>query len=228
MPGWNNDTELFDLLKRELFSAVVGDVMDDIDLFHQFLPRQIQPLRDDMIVIGRAMPVQEADYGDKAPFEKGRDKPFGLMFKALDDLNEGEVYITSGASPTYALWGELMSVCAMKRKAVGAVVNGVSRDTNGILKLNFPTFSTGRYAQDQGVRGRVIDFRCRIEFPNGVEVSPGDIVFGDIDGVVIIPQEHEEDVVNRALEKVRGENMVRKSIEEGMPSQEAFDTYGIM
>ena len=96
------------------------------------------------------------------------------------------------------------------------------------LKLNFPTFSTGRYAQDQGVRGRVIDFRCRIEFPNRVEVSPGDIVFGDIDGVVIIPQEHIEEVVNRALEKVRGENMVRKSIEEGMPSQRAFDTYGIM
>lgn len=228
MPDWKTDTELFDLLKRELFTAVVGDVMDDIDLFHQFLPQEIQPLRDDMIVIGRAMPVQEADYGDGAPFERGRDTPFGLLFKALDDLNEGEVYVCTGASPTYAQWGELMSVRAMKCKAVGAVVDGVSRDTHGILKLNFPTFSTGRYAQDQGVRGRVVDFRCRITFPNGVEVSPGDIVFGDIDGVVIIPQEHEEDVVKRALEKVRGENMVRKSIDEGMPSQEAFDTYGIM
>lgn len=228
MPDWNTDTELFDLLKRELFTAVVGDVMDDIDLVHQFLPRQIQPLRDDMIVIGRAMPVQEADYGFKTPFERGRDKPFGLLFKALDDLNEGDVYITTGASPTYSLWGELMSVRAMKQKAVGAVVNGMSRDTNGILKLNFPTFSTGRYAQDQGVRGRVIDFRCKINFSNGTEVDPGDIVFGDIDGVVIIPQEYEEDIVHHALEKVRGENKVRKSIEEGMPSQEAFDTYGIM
>ena len=228
MPNWNTDNELFDLLKRELFTAVVGDVMDDIGLFHQFLPRQIQPLRDDMTVIGRAMPVHEADYGDKAPYEKGRDKPFGLMFKALDDLNEGEVYISTGASPTYALWGELMSLQAMKQKAVGAVVNGVSRDTHGILKLNFPTFSTGRYAQDQGVRGRVIDFRCSIMFPNGVEVTPGDIIFGDIDGVVVVPKENEEDIVSRALDKVRGENMVRQSIEKGMSSQEAFDTYGIM
>ncbi len=228
MADWNNDTELMDLLKRELFPAVVGDVMDDMDLTRQFLPKEIQPLRDDMIVAGRAMPVQEADYSEQVPFEKGRDKPYGLMFKALDDLNTCEVYIATGASPTYALWGELMSVRALKQKAAGAVVGGVSRDSKGILALNFPAFSTGRFAQDQGIRGRVVDFRCKIMFSNRVEVSPGDIVFGDLDGVVIIPHEHEEDVVNSALEKVRGENLVRKSIEEGMPSQEAFDTYGIM
>src|SRR3546814_1308962 len=70
-------------------------------------------------------------------------KPFGLMFEALDSLQRNEVYICSGASPRYALWGGLMSVRAMYQKAAGAVVNGYSRDTNEVLQLNFPTFSLG-------------------------------------------------------------------------------------
>ena len=86
-------------------------------------------------------------------------KSFGLMLEALDDLKRDEDYICSGASPTYALWGELMSTRATKLGATGAVVNGYSRDTRGILKMNFPSFSWGNYAQDQAPRGKVIDFR---------------------------------------------------------------------
>lgn len=225
---WKTDDELFALMRADLFTAVVGDVMDAAGHQHQFLPAAIQPLEPSMVVTGRAMPVLEADCFEQDVRVEGKLRPFGLMLEALDDLQKNEVYICTGASPHYALWGELMSARAMKLGAVGAVVHGPSRDTNGILRLGFPTFATGTYAQDQGVRGRVIDFRCAIGFDNGVHVAPGDIVFGDRDGVVVVPREIEDEIIRAALEKASGENQVRTAIEGGMSAREAFDTFGIM
>lgn len=230
MELWQSDQELFKLAREELFSAVVGDIMDTIGLQRQFLSPKIRPLRDDMVVIGRAMTVLEADvFASQVEGSANAlmGKPFGLMLEALDDLKAGEVYICTGASPTYALWGELMSTRAIKLGAAGAVLDGYSRDTAGILDLNFPTFSYGPYAQDQGPRGKVIDFRVPIEI-GGVKVLPGDIVFGDLDGVCIIPQDAEEEVFIKSLEKARGEKLVRQAIESGMSAVDAFQKYGIM
>jgi len=226
-----SDTEKFELCRRELFTAVVGDIMDALGYTHQFLPPQVQPLRDDMIVVGRAMPVLETDdySASEGPGRAGSDlnQPFGLMLRALDDLRQDEVYICTGASPKYALWGELMSTAARNRGAAGAVVDGYSRDTRGILALNFPTFSYGRYAQDQRPRGKVIDFRCTIEI-QGVRIQPGDIVFGDMDGVCVIPRAIEGEVLIKALEKASGEKDVFEAIKGGMGAQDAWDKFGIM
>lgn len=149
------------------------------------------------------------------------------MLEALDDLKPNEVYICTGASPDYALWGELMSTRALKLGAVGAVVDGYSRDTTGILALNFPTFSYGRYAQDQAPRGKVVGYREEIILGQ-VTVTPGDLIFGDLDGVCVIPQKHEAEVISAALEKARGEKQVKKAIEGGMSACDAFDKFGIM
>ena len=227
---WSDDQELFSIMKDYLFTGVIGDVMDKMGYLNQFLSPQIKPLRADMLIAGRAMTVLEADVFNEISVSGNNpllDKPFGLMLEALDDLKKDEVYICTGSSPTYALWGELMSTRAMKLGSNGAVVNGFSRDTNGILKLNFPTFSYGSYAQDQGPRGKVIDFRVEIEM-NGVRIKSGDIVFGDIDGVLIIPKEIENDVIKGALEKAMGEKTVQQAIENGMGAKDAFDKFGIM
>jgi regulator of RNase E activity RraA len=226
---WKSDEELFETARRELFTAVVGDIMDRFGYFHQFLPPQIRPLSSEMVAIGRAMPVLEADWfdGERAGRNPTMQKSFGLMLEALDDLKPHEVYVCAGASPRYALWGELMSTRAMKLGAAGAVMDGYSRDTRGILALGFPTFSYGPYAQDQAPRGKVIDFRVTIEI-GGVRVNPGDIVFGDIDGVCVVPQEAEVDVFTGALEKARGEKTVQKAIQDGMSAKDAFEKYGIM
>lgn len=227
---WKNDEELFSLIRDQLYTSVVGDAMDKLGCLHQFFPPQIKPLHTGMKIAGRAMPVLEADV-DSDSFVNGyqhlADKPFGLMLEALDDLKKDEVYICSGSSPAYALWGELMSARAMKLGAAGAVVNGYSRDTHGILSLNFPVFSYGRYAQDQAPRGKVLDFRIPIEIEK-VKICPGDIVVGDIDGVCIVPQQIEKEVFSRALEKALGEKKVQQKIKEGMSAKEAFDKYGIM
>lgn len=227
---YTDDADLFRLMKTELFTAVVGDVLDKMGYLHQFLPPHLRPLRDDMVVAGRAMPVLESDtFAERNAGGRGplADVPFGLMMHALDDLKPGEVYVASGSSPRYALWGEMMSTVAQRLGAAGAVLDGYSRDTRGILKIGFPTFSMGPYAQDQGARGKVVDWRCPIEI-GGIRIEPGSLIFGDLDGIVVVPKEAEEEAIVKALEKVRGENAVAKALRAGMGAVEAFKTYGIM
>lgn len=229
MITWKNDDELFELMRNELYSAVVGDILDKMHYFHQFLPQKVQPIQNHMVVAGRAMTVLEADAFEE--LSQGQNpimkKPFGLMLEALDDLKKNEVYICTGSSPAYALVGELMCTRMQILGAAGAVVNGFHRDTRGIEELRFPCFSYGRYAQDQGPRGKVIDFRVPIEI-EGVRINPGDIIFGDIDGVVVIPREVETQVIQGAYEKATGEKMVAEAIKGGMGAKESFDKHGIM
>ena len=224
---WKDDNELFEIARRELYTAVVGDIMDKLDLQRQFLPPQIQPLAADMVAVGRAMTVLEADISDDSGSDTVQSKPFGLMLEALDGLRSGEIYVCTGASPTYALWGELMSMRAMKLGSAGAVLNGYSRDTRGILKLGFPTFSWGRYAQDQAPRGKVVDFRIPVDIA-GTRVESGDIIFGDLDGVCVVPKGAEQEVFAKAIEKARGEKTVGKALQAGLSAGEAFAKYGIL
>jgi len=226
--NWTSDSELFSTMKTELFSAVIGDVMDTMGLQSQFLDPKIKALDSEMIIVGRAMPVLEADIAKDIISQKSlENKAFGIMFEALDSLSENEVYICSGSSPNYALWGEMMSTRAKYLKAAGAVLDGYHRDTNGVLKKGLPCFSYGAYAQDQGVRGKVVDYNCRIEI-NGVSINPGDIVFGDRDGVVVIPKSAEKDVILQAYEKATTESKLKKAIENGMSTVEAYEKFGVM
>ena len=109
-----------------------------------------------------------------------------------------------------------------------AVLDGYHRDTREIEALGFPVFSSGSYAQDQRLRGRVIDFRCPIEFRNAVRVVPGDVIVGDIDGVLVIPAAHLQDVVADALKKVSGEDAVRDMILRGESTEAIYEQTGIM
>ncbi|MGB1159332.1 MAG: RraA family protein [Porticoccaceae bacterium] len=226
---WNDDHELFKLARTELFVAVVGDVLDGLGFHHQFLAPGLKPIDPGMVVIGRAMPVLEADFFTERHTGNNplSDRPFGLMFEALDDLRENEVYVCAGSSHRYALWGGLMSTRALQCGAAGAVVHGFHRDTNEILSAGFPVASFGSYAQDQGPRGKVLEWRVPIEM-DGVTVRNGDVVFGDRDGVLIIPADLVGSAFAGAIEKVRGEKLVQKALQEGMTSAEAFQTYGIM
>ena len=230
MTHWSDDDELFALARRHLFTAVVGDVMDKLGFRHQFLPPAIQPLRLDLVAVGRAMTVLEGDFFEESTRSSHNPlaaKPFGIMLEALDDLKHNEIYLCTGASPRYACWGELMSVRAMKTGAAGAVIDGYSRDTNGILELNFPAFSRGRYAQDQRPRGRVVDYRVPLEI-EGTRIEPGDIVFADLDGVCVVPRKAERELFTAAFEKARGEKVVRKALENGVSAVQAFEEFGIL
>ncbi len=218
---WNDDSELFHLIENELYTPVVGDILDGLGYAHQFLPQAIGPLLPEHRVVGRAMPVLMIDvYGPQK-------KPFGLLTEALDDLRPGEIYLASGGAMRCAYWGELLTAAARTRGARGAVVNGFHRDTPQVLSQHWPVFTRGGYAQDSSIRTQVVDFRCHLEVGQ-VAVDPGDLVFGDRDGVLVVPAALVDQVIPAALEKARGEKKVRKAIEEGMSATQAFATFGIL
>jgi regulator of RNase E activity RraA len=224
-----DDEDLFSTLREKLFTAVVGDVLDKMGWRCQFLPQPIGTLTSETKLVARAMPVLEADVFDENPGSPGAvaAKPFGLMLEALDDLRPNEVYVATGGSFRYALWGELMSTRARYLRAAGAVLNGFVRDAAGIEALGFPTFCRGVYAQDQGPRGKVIDFRTAVEI-DGVRIAPGDLIFGDREGVLVIPSGVGTEAVAAALAKATTENKVALAIREGMSAREAFETFGVL
>lgn len=211
----------FERIKTTLYTPVVGDILDSLGLVHQFLPQPIQPMQTSMKLVGRAMPVLMIDvYGEQ-------EQPFGKLTEALDQLQPGEVYLASGGEMRCAYWGEILTATARMRGAVGAVINGFHRDTPKVLEQNWPVFSRGRFAQDSRVRTQVVDYRCAIEV-EGVCIEPGDLIFGDLDGVVVVPQKVEGEVIALALEKALAENRVRQEIENGMSSTDAFRAYGVL
>jgi len=219
----NPDSEelLFQSIRDYLFTPVVGDILDREGCLHQFLPQPIKPLDPSYRLIGRAMPVRIADISGP------QIRPFGLLTDALDAIAPGEIYLATGGSMNCAAWGEIMTATARTRGAAGAVIDGFHRDTPRVLEQRWPVFSRGSFAQDAGVRSSVIASRCPVEI-GGVWVEPGDLIFGDIDGVLVVPRKMEERVVQLALEKVAGEKVVRGEIEAGSTSTAVFDRYGIL
>jgi len=217
----DSDQQLFQLIRDHLFTPVVGDILDRERCLHQFLPQPIKPLDPAYRLIGRAMPVRIADVSGP------QSRPFGLLTDGLDALAPGEIYLATGGSMGCAAWGEIMTATARTRGAAGAVIDGFHRDTPRVLEQHWPVFSRGSFAQDAGVRSSVIAYRCPVEI-GGVWIEPGDLIFGDIDGVLVVPRRMEENVIRLALEKVAGEKVVRSEIEAGSTSTAVFDRYGIL
>jgi demethylmenaquinone methyltransferase len=234
MASWKNNEELFALIREKLYTPVVGDILDQMGYTHQFLPAAIRPLtalvppnlvgtfEDDKRnkLVGWACTILENDI--YAPAKK----PFGYLTESLDQLRPDEVYVATGAHNS-ALWGELLTATSRTKGAVGAVLDGCTRDTPQVLEQNFPVFCTGCWAQDSSVRTYVCDYRCTIEIGQ-VTIHDGDLIFGDVDGVLVVPKEIVEPVMEKALEKAAGEKLVRQAIEGGMSATDAFAKFGIL
>lgn len=216
-----SETELFEIMKEKLYTPVLGDILDEKGYTHQFLPQNIRPLRDDMKIAGKAMTVLMIDVFGK------QEKPFGRLCECLDQIQPNEIYVAVGGTKRCAYWGELLTATAKARGGNGAVVDGWHRDTPQVLEQNWPVFSNGCYAQDSSVRTQVVDFRCQIEIGQ-VTINDGDYIFGDVDGVLVIPKEIAAEVVEEALEKASKEKALRKAVEGGMPVTEAFEKFGVL
>lgn len=235
MKQWKTDEEMFSIMKEVLYTPVVGDILDQMGYNHQFLPSYIKPL-ESMVpadaYIDRSEPdnrLKLAGYActvlENDVFEAPK-KPFGYLTEALDQLKPNEIYVATGAHNS-ALWGELLTATAKTRGAVGAVLDGYSRDTPQVLSQNFPVFCSATWAQDSSIRTYVCDYRCTIEIGQ-TTIRDGDLVFGDIDGVLIIPKQIKDEVLEKAIEKAKGEKKVRKAIEGGMSATAAFAEFGIL
>ena len=218
-PG--SESELFSMIEARLHTPVIGDILDSLGYTHQFLSPAIRPLHPERRMVGRAMPVLIGDtFG-------GRGKPFGRLTEALDDLRAGEIYLARSGRLECAAWGEILTATARGRGARGAVIDGYHRDTAAVLAQDWPVFSRGSFGQDAGARAEVVDFRVPVEI-DGVRIDPGDLVIGDIDGVLLVPQRVEVEVIELALQKVQAESRTRRAIEDGMSSTTAYETFGVL
>jgi regulator of RNase E activity RraA len=215
------DAAIEQVVAERLYTAVIGDILDELGYVNQFLPASVRPMQPGMRVTGRAMPVQ------LAAATKVRGRGFDTLVAALDALQPGEVYVASGGHIECAAWGELMTVAARGRGAAGAVLNSYHRDTERILEQGWPVFSHGPYAQDAAVRSIVVDHRVSIDV-DGVDVTPGDLLVGDIDGVLVVPHAVEEEVLALAVAKARAESRVRAAIENGASATDAFKEFGVL
>ncbi len=219
---WENDTELFDMMEESLYAAVISDALDAAGFREQAMRHTIRPLLPETVVVGRALPVLCLDVYEIP------DEPYQQEIAAVDSLKQDDVLVCStDGSTRICFWGELLSTAARARGARGAVIEGFIRDVRKIMQMQFPIFTTGITPVDSNGRGEVVAYNVPIEC-GGVTVNPGDIVFGDADGVVVIPQSVETQVIEAALEKVSAENRTRDALREGATLREVYDEFGIL
>ncbi|HEY8368988.1 MAG TPA: RraA family protein [Thermodesulfobacteriota bacterium] len=212
----------YDALAARLGSALLADILDDLGVRTSVMRHTIRPLFDRAVAVGRAATMLAVDVYE-TPAE-----PYRHLMEGLDALEPGAVVVvTTNGSTRAALWGELLSTATASRGGRGAVLDGLARDARRIEAMGFPVFSTGLSPADSKGRCEVIAHGVTIE-AGGVRVRPGDLVFGDRDGVVVVPQELEAEAVRRALRKASEENRVREALRGGMPVTEAFRRYGVL
>ena len=219
-----NDKELFAWIKEHLYVPVVCDILDSLGYRNQAMHQRLRPLDENCCVfVGRARTFRwlETDYIVK-------ENPYGKEIEAMDSLKENDVAIHSTDSAgTNAPWGELMSTAAKMRGAVGCVCDSQIRDCMRIKELGFPVFYTGIRPLDSQGRGLVVDYDVPVRCGD-VLVNPGDLVYADFDGVVVVPKEVEAKVFELARENANKENISRKELLEGKTLAEVYAKYGAL
>jgi 4-hydroxy-4-methyl-2-oxoglutarate aldolase len=217
-----SETAVFDRMEKELYSAVISDILDEMGIRNHTLNRHIRPIRDDMVLAGRAMPIVASEV-----FEIP-DEPYAMTIEVLDGLKQDQVpLIVANNDLNTAMWGELFSTASRARGARGTIIEGLSRDTRKILQMNYPLFCTGRMPTDSKGRAEFIRFGRQVRSGDTI-VKPGDILFADLDGIVVISNEVEEEVLKRAYEKASKENVVRNELLNGKLLSEAWRKHRVL
>lgn len=202
-----------------LHSPVVADVLDRLGHRDQCPRADIRPLDPSHRFAGVARTVRCVAV-DREPAE-----PYKGEMEAVDGLGPGDVLVVSRGE--WSFWGELLSTAAAYRGCRGIVIDGYTRDTAAIRAMGFPVFCRGIHPADSLGRLDVDAVDVPIEC-GGIAIRPGDLVLADHDGIVVVPVEAADEAIGRAEEKLRGENVVRARLAEGMPVAEAFRRYGIL
>lgn len=210
------------MMRESLYSAVVCDALDSLGYRNQSPRVPLRPMTTNGLLVGRCKTTLWADMFHEDP------RPYELELKAVDECQPDDVLIAAAdGSMRSGIWGELLSTAATNRGCVGAIVDGAVRDVVRMTDMRFPVFARGTCVYDSRDRQRVIDIDVPVEI-RGVRFCPGDLVFADVDGVVVVPHEVESEAIRRAWDKVHAENEVRDAIRNGMKATEAWDTYGVL
>ena len=211
-------------IARDLYTAVLSDVLDELGHRDQAMPPSIRPLDDELVMVGRA---RTGVYREVYSVVPGAN-PYALEIALVDDLKAGDVAVLGcGGSTRIAPWGELLSTAARARGAAGCLTDGFVRDIKPIRRMKFPVFHGGIAPLDSKGRGMVAEIDVPIRC-GGVAVSPGDLIVGDADGVIVVPRAVEAVALDKAFAKVRGENDTREELERGAKLADVFARHGIL
>ncbi len=220
------DMDIFEFVKSQLYVAAVCDILDSLGYRQQAMHQRLRPLLPDIHhcgFVGRARTFRwmEVDYINE-------DDPYGLEIEAMDSLGPGDVVVHStDHADTNAPWGELMSTVALHNGAVGCVCDSQIRDCVRIIEMGFPIYYAGIRPLDSMGRGKLIVYDVPIRCGD-VLVNPGDLIFADFDGIVVIPQAVEQQVLDLAHEKAEKETLSRQDLLAGKTLREVYDRYGVL
>lgn len=210
------------MMREKLYCAVVCDALDSMGLTHQSPRVELLPQTVNTLLVGRCRTTLWTEMAHVDP------QPYELELQAVDACQPDDVMIAAAqGSMRSGIWGELLSTAARNRGCIGAIVDGAVRDTRQMTAMNFPVFARARCIYDSQNRQRVIDLDVPVEI-DGVRFSPGDLVFADQDGVVVVPQAAEAEAIRRAWDKVHAENITRDAIKAGMLATDAYRKYGVL
>ena len=212
-------------MREQFFSALLSDALDSLGYMNQAMPPRMRPLDEELTMVGRARTARFVDVVDLPPSDSN---PYELEIALVDSLGPGDVAVFScGTSGRIAPWGALLSTASQVRGAAGAVMDGLVRDIRDIRKMQFPVFHVGICPLDSKGRGQIVEVDIPIEC-DGVAVSPGDLIFGDADGCVVIPQAIEADVIRVASERLKGENRTLEALRSGKRLADVFAEFQVL
>jgi 4-hydroxy-4-methyl-2-oxoglutarate aldolase len=210
--------------RETLFVALISDVLDGLGFRDQALPARIRPLDEGAVLFGRA---RTGLYREVYEVPVGRN-PYALEIALIDDLKPGDVAVLAcGTSGRIAPWGGLLTTAARARGAAGCLTDGCVRDIRAIRSSGFAVFHGGISPLDSKGRGEIVEVDVAVEVA-GVHVAPGDLVFGDADGAVVIPRAIERETLTQAMEKLAGETRTEEALARGERLADVFARYGIL
>ncbi len=224
MKPFTNDPERFDWIRNHLYVPAVCDILDSLGHHQQAMHQRLRPLDPaNCTILGRARTFRWMDT-DYIVVED----PYGLEIDAMDSLKPGDVVVHStDYAGTNAPWGELMSTVAKRNGAAGCICDSQVRDCQMIIQIGFSVFYQGIRPLDSMGRGRVMAYDVPVKCGE-VLVRPGELVFADFDGVVVVPKAVEDEVLRLAEEKVGRENDSRHELLKGRSLRDVYNQYRVL
>ncbi|MFA5663173.1 RraA family protein [Castellaniella sp.] len=215
----------FKTLKHSLYTAVLSDVLDSMGYRDQAMRPFVRPLDDSSVLFGRA---RTGYFMNTFSVAEG-ENPYEHEIALIDDLKPDDIVVLGCDGPTtrIAPWGELLSTASQYRGATGCVTDGLVRDTRQIREMGFPVFHGGIGPLDSRGRGKMMNYDLPIQCA-GVTVCAGDLVFGDVDGVIVIPASMAGQVIEQALHKIEQENHTRDELARGLLLGDVYRKYGVL
>lgn len=221
--NFKSESELFTYLEKNAYASVFSDILDEMGYKFQVISphSEIRPLAENFVMVGRSATLLNESNSNE-------DEPYDAVIKCIDSLNPNTVLVTTGSDTfNVGIMGELTATALRVRQCRGAIANGYTRDARKLIKMGFPTFAWGASPIDTTGRVRVVDYNIPIII-GGVKITPDDLIYADLDGIVVIPRDLESEVIEEVIKRINTESVVRKELEEGKTMAEVWGKYHVL